>query len=156
MKITTLLLILISFTAISPNTARSAAPGASGYSAGAPCHTNCVSMMRSDNKLLFFARDSQGQIFATADLLLPADARPVKNSRGGRVDQLNPLNMTPQSGLPVGSACAGVAGVCTEHSSLTYETPTQYVIVSITYFFFNGELQDIDVDETRISKSKIK
>ena len=156
MRLTTYLLILASFCSLSAVSAPSAAQSRSAGAVEAACYRNCVEIKRSGDRLLFFARNSQGEVFATEDLLLPRAARAVNPSLAAKFLPRNGQGVTRQSGLPVGSICASVTGVCTEHSSLTYETPSQYVIVSITYFFFNGELQDIDVDETRISKSKIK
>lgn len=134
------------------------------------CYTNCVEVARSGDSLLFFARDREGNIVDTSTVVLPAGARRVSALQGNERIQPaatdgsgTPRSHTtgqsfggPQSGLPVGTICAGAAGVCTEHSSLTYETPTHFVIVTVTFFFFDGELQDIDVDETRLAKNKVK
>lgn len=151
MKFLVFFAVLAAFVSFSPIAAQDLEAGRYGDS----CQANCVVLIRTADSLLILARDQRGRIFRAVTVALPDAAQPVSERQhdrhlGSDVDQEN------QSGLPVGSTCAGVAGVCTEHSSLTYETPTHYVIVSITYFFFNGELQDIDVDETRLTKSKIK
>lgn len=148
--------ILLFVILFSVATGSTGARNVSASSGEAMCYANCVITTRSGNELLFVAKDRRGKIFATANLTLPKNARALR-FRGSRSDDsLQYPDASQQSGLPVGSVCGGVSGVCTEHSSLTYETPSQYVIVSITYFFFDGNLQDIDVDETRIAKSKIK
>lgn len=148
-------LVLALCSVTGPVMAADSAQYGSGYAGGTLCESNCVEMRRSGNKLLFFARNRDGEVFTTTHLSLPRGARAVAdysdwNGQGG-TDYISRM-----SGLPVGTTCGGVSGVCTEHSSVTYETSTHYVVVSITYFFFDGELQDIDVDETRITKSKIK
>lgn len=148
-----ILLFVILFSFATGSTGARNVPGGTGE---AMCYANCVITTRSGNELLFVARDRRGKIFATANVTLPDNARAV-HFGGSRSDDLQRYpDASQQSGLPVGSVCGGVSGVCTEHSSLTYETSSQYVIVSITYIFFDGNLQDIDVDETRIAKSKIK
>lgn len=124
---------------------------------GAPeCHANCVAVTRTGEALLFVAKGRRGQILAVQKLSLPDDARLLGSGKAGRTRARSQFPTALRSGLPVGSICGSVSGVCTEHSSQTYETASQFVIVSITYFFYDGNLQDIDVDETRINKSKIK
>lgn len=152
MKPTKFLLILLTCIAAMPV----ASVFAAGSPGDAPCFANCVVTTQSGNRLLFVAKDRRGQIFATANVLLPARARLINSVNAGGAGSTERLHVTQQSGLPVGTTCHGVSGICTEHSSLTYETPSHYIVVSITYVFFNGDLQDIDVDETRISKNKFK
>ncbi|NNF50862.1 MAG: hypothetical protein HKN59_00345 [Gammaproteobacteria bacterium] len=119
------------------------------------CARNCVEIKRSGDELLFFARDGKGEVFKTAHVSLPRDAQAVIDPERQVWQRSGPV-ASPFSGLPVGSTCGSVSGVCTEHASFTYETPTQFIVVTITYFFVNGELQNVEVDETRLNKSKIK
>ncbi len=125
----------------------------------APCHANCVLIREQAGRLLLFARNADGVVFKSTSIDLPANARRVGWSAPSRSLAVEPEAATsslPYSGVPVGLTCSTIAGLCTEQATMSYETPTQLVVVTITYYFFDGELMDIEVNEKRIARSKLK
>ena len=123
------------------------------------CAANCVSTTRHRNNLLVVARNKRGEIFKTLSLELPPGARQVPGEArgvyGGSDLRIDESDVEMMSGLPVGSLCIGIPGVCTETSLVRYETTTQFVFYTFTFVFNHGDLVEVRVDETRVARSKI-
>lgn len=123
------------------------------------CVNNCVSTTRYRNNLLIVARNNQGEIFRTISLELPADARLVTDGVPGGFGETNIRHADPVVQMnyeyPVGSVCGGTPGICTEAALVRYETRAHFVIYTFTFVFNNGELVEVKVDETRITRSKL-
>ncbi len=128
---------------------------------GSGCNSNCVSITRYFDHLLVLARNARGEVFKTLSLDLPRNARPLtSNRRTGKHSQTGaaqagwPDTMNTAS-VPVGTTCYAVSGVCTETAVMRYVTPSQYIFYTFTYVFSDGQLVEVRVDETRVSRNKI-
>lgn len=125
----------------------------------APCYANCAFLREQAGRLLVFAKNADGVVFKSASIDLPTDARRIGSSApvvSAFVETQPSVESLPYSGIPVGLTCSTTTGLCTEQATMSYETPTQLVVVTITYYFFDGELVDLEVNEKRIAKSKLK
>ena len=126
---------------------------------GGNCYANCADIYRHANRLLVVGKNGAGEVVATGWVQMSAAARGpavLKSPGADRVADFPQPRADTFSGLPVTGTCVGTTGTCVDQSVLRFETTTHVIIVTVTYFFINGELHDIDVREKRFAKSKIK
>lgn len=125
---------------------------------GDNCYANCVSLYRHGDRLFVIGKDAAGKVVATGQAAVGSAARGpmVVRDPGSGATPRSATGARPQNGLPVSGTCLGTTGTCVDQSVLRFETATHLIIVTVTYFFFNGELHDIDVREKRFAKDKIK
>ncbi len=123
------------------------------------CYANCASFYRHDDRLLVIGKNGVGDVVATGWVGMDASARGpsiLKKPGTGSGFAFPRPGAATHSGLPVTGTCLGTTGTCVDQSVLRFETNTHLIIVTVTYFFINGELHDIDVREKRFAKNKIK
>lgn len=122
------------------------------------CSSNCVLSLRSVNNLIVVARNSDGAIFKTLSFAMPADARLLYQSNAGRARSgghklaNQPLSASTNAAE---SDCANMPGVCTASDVRTYATPAYYVFYTYTYVYMDGNLMEINVEETRVARNII-
>ena len=123
------------------------------------CSSNCVTTLRSTNKIVVIARDQQGAIFRTLSFEMPADARLLAaegetfGSRGLDSGFVQTGNTWDGS---TGSQCVNMPGLCTETALRSYATPGFYIFYTYTYVFHDGNLIEINVEETRVARDYMK
>ncbi|NNF50863.1 MAG: hypothetical protein HKN59_00350 [Gammaproteobacteria bacterium] len=120
------------------------------------CGSNCVESLRSANNLIVVARNSEGSIFRTLSFAMPRDAR-LLYAGGARRSATNDPSLFMASGSTGEAAgeCANMPGICTESSVRTYTTPGYYIFYTYTFVFSEGNLLEINVEETRITRDYV-
>jgi len=123
------------------------------------CFSNCVETLRNMSRLLIFARDSNGEVFKTLSLDLPANARlalaPSADPRAAPTMWVNGAGVVNASGLASNTACSNYPGMCTQTTVRTYTTPRQYIFFTYTYIYHDGALLEVQVEETRLMRDLI-
>lgn len=120
------------------------------------CRDNCVLTLRSERNLIIVAKDSRGAIIKTRSFAMPAEARLLyAGSRG--VARAGDMPWTPasQGQADGGSECVNTPGVCTSSDVRAYTTPGFYVFYTYTFVHLDGNLLDIEVEESRIARNII-
>ena len=119
------------------------------------CGTNCVQSLRSSNNLIIVAKNSDGAVFKTLSFAMPGDARLLYSGQAAadyRAASDSAMLATSNSTSGAGSECVNMPGVCTVSSVRTYVTPSYYIFYTYTFVFYDGNLMEISVEETRTAR----
>lgn len=105
------------------------------------CVSNCATTVDVGPMKFVVARDAQGQIFEVVRLDLGTDAELVESDTSQIPLQANEHGTLQDKGGTV------------DQKTETYVTTTEVVVVTTTFYYnAQGELEDIDVNETRFPR----
>lgn len=124
----------------------------------AGCGTNCVQSLRSTNNLIVVAKNSDGAVFKTLSFAIPGNARLLHADDAGAdypTARNSPMHATSNSTTGAGSECVNTPGVCTVSTVRTYVTPSYYIFYTYTFVFNDGNLVEMNVEETRTARNFI-
>lgn len=115
------------------------------------CTHRCISVDRLGDVLLFSAVDPSGQRIKTVPHSLALGAGPVAAAPAGVASS------TPHLPSPAIQAQSGNAGAYAQTSTALYETLTEAVFVTVTFYFSaNGTVLDVSSTEKRIPSTTTK